>query len=378
MKNPPFIRLNFWRFLLFFLFAAGLLLSCHSTGDANEQQEFVYQNPNDQLPFRDTQIIWGDSIFYAIGTSPPYWGGPNPGVKLYSSRDLKNWTTLGLLIDAGKLPDDVWYKDRFWAPELHRINQRFFLTFNCQNSGGGHYAAEDMLHHHACGLAVAEHIEGPYTVVTHDEPLTPFPSNDLSLFVEDDGRVYCFFNNGWTDMHHIYVAELDTIHYRLKEAPVKLISQEPGKWDGSGIEGAYVVKRENTYYMFYSSWTRGYAVGYATAESVYGPWTKYENNPLFGAFIEDGVSYIFRDGQAIADATSPYVTVGHNQVFTGPDGRLWVSFHGYVKGADEASMIMDPIWFEEGRIRTNAPTYSPQAVPLDPDIRKRFPGLAGN
>lgn len=345
------------------------------TWSGDSAQEFYYRNPNTQLPFRDTHIIPHDSVFYAIGTSPPYWGGPNDGVKLYRSPDLKNWEYLNLLIDAAALDDDVWYKDRFWAPELHRFNNRFFLTFNCQNSGGGSYASTEMKHFHACGMAVADNIEGPYTVVTHDKPLTSFPSNDMTLFQDEDGRIFCFFNNGWTDLHHIYVAELDTVNYELKEEPVLLISQEPGRWDGAGIEGAHIIKNEDTYYMFYSSWTQGYAVGYATAESVYGPWTKYEGNPLFGAFMRNDSTFIFREGQAIYDPASPYTTVGHNQVFTGVDGSVWISCHGYRIGDENASMIMDPIWFEEGRLKTNAPTYRTQMVRVSDEMAAGFPGL---
>ncbi len=341
----------------------------------DDSREFYYRNPNTLLPFRDTHIIPYDSVFYAIGTSPPYWGGPNAGVKLYRSPDLKNWEYVDLLIDAAALDADVWYKDRFWAPELHRFNNRFFLTFNCQNSGGGSYASENMKHFHACGLAIADNIEGPYRVVTHDKPLTSFPSNDMTLFQDEDRRIFCFFNNGWTDMHKIFVAELDTVNYILKEEPVVLFSQEPGKWDGAGVEGSHVVKHDGTYYMFYSSWTQGYAVGYATAESVYGPWTKYEGNPLFGAFMRNDSTFIFREGKAIYDPDSPYTTVGHNQVFTGLDGSIWISCHGYRKGDENASMIMDPIWFEDGKIKTNAPTYKTQIVKIDKKIGKEFPGL---
>ncbi len=361
-----------------FLLTGVLFLFMSSCGQVDPDYRFTYQNPIDQLEFRDTHVIWGDSTFYAVGTSAPFWEGQSPGVKLYRSPDLLNWEYVDLLIDAHALPDDVWYKDRFWAPELHRINNRYFLTFNCQNSGGGHYYEPDMYHHHACGLAVADHIEGPYTVKTHDEPLTPFPSNDLTLFTDRDGKVYAFFNDGWTDIHNIYVAELDTVNYVLKEDPVKLISQEPGTWDGGGIEGAFVITHEDTYYMFYSSWTRGYAVGYATADNVYGPWTKYENNPLFGAFSEDGTNYLFREGEIIADPASPYITVGHNQVFTGPDGRYWTSFHGYVEGREKPATIIDPIWFENGRIKTDAPTYTEQEVMLLPEMKERFPGLKQN
>jgi GH43 family beta-xylosidase len=345
------------------------------TWSEDSAQQFYYRNPNTQLPFRDTHIIPHDSVFYAIGTSPPYWGGPNAGVKLYRSADLKNWEYVDLLIDAAALDDDVWYKDRFWAPELHRFNNRFFLTFNCQNSGGGSYASENMKHFHACGMAVADNIEGPYTVVTHDKPLTSFPSNDMTLFQDEDGKIFCFFNNGWTDLHHIYVAELDTVNYQLKEEPVLLISQEPGRWDGAGIEGAHIIKNDGPYFMFYSSWTQGYAVGYATAESVYGPWTKYEGNPLFGAFMRNDSTFIFREGEAVYDPASPYTTVGHNQVFTGVDGRVWISCHGYRKGDENASMIMDPIWFEDGRLQTNAPTYTTQRVRVSDEMALKYPGL---
>lgn len=341
----------------------------------DESKEFFYRNPNTLLPFRDTHIIPYDSVFYAIGTSPPYWGGPNAGVKLYRSPDLKNWEYVTLLIDAAALDDDVWYKDRFWAPELHRFNNRFFLTFNCQNSGGGSYASEEMKHFHACGLAIADNIEGPYRVVTHDKPLTSFPSNDMTLFQDEDGKIFCFFNNGWTDLHKIYVAELDTVNYVLKEEPVVLFSQEPGKWDGAGIEGSHVIKHEGTYYMFYSSWTQGYAVGYATADNVYGPWSKYEGNPLFGAFMRNDSTFIFKEGKAYYDPDSPYTTVGHNQVFTGPDGSVWISCHGYRKGDENASMIMDPIWFEDKKIKTDAPTYRTRIVKISREMEAGFPGL---
>lgn len=341
----------------------------------DDREAFYYTNPNTQLPFRDTHIIPGDSVFYAIGTSPPYWGGPNAGIKLYRSPNLRNWEYIKLLIDAAKLDDDVWYKDRFWAPELHHFNNRYFLTFNCQNSGGGSYASSEMKHFHACGLAISDNIEGPYSVVTHEKPLTPFPSNDMSLFQDNDGRIFCFFNNGWTKLHHIYVAELDTVSYRLKEVPVLLISQEPGKWDGAGIEGAHVICQDGIYYMFYSSWTQGYAVGYATSKSVYGPWIKFTDNPLFGAFVRSDSSFIFKEGKAYYTPDSPYTTVGHNQVFTGPDGSLWISCHGYRKGDENASMIMDPLWFEDGQIKTNAPTFKPQVVMIDKTIELRYPEL---
>jgi hypothetical protein len=38
-------------------------------------------------------------------------------------------------------------------------------------------------------------------------------------------------------------------------------------------------------------------------------------------------------------------------------------------------MIMDPIWFEEGRLKTNAPTYLTQMVRVSDAMAAGFPGL---
>lgn len=343
--------------LIMVLLCGSIIISCQK-----EKKVFVYKNPIHSLDLRDTHIVPYNNRYYAVGTCPPYWGGANPGVKLYVSDNLQDWTFNRMLIDASKLDSTVWYKDRFWAPELRQIGQRFYLTFNCQNNSGGYGDVENQKHYHACGIAVADRIEGPYTVMTPDEPLTPFASNDLSLFEDTDGKTYAFFNNGWTDMHRIYVSEIDLEKGKLMEEPVELISQEPGKWDGAGIEGSHVIKKDDTYYLFYSSWTRGYAVGYATAKDIRGPWLKYEKNPLFGSFTENDTTYLFKEGNIIAAPDCNISGIGHNQIFVGPDGRYWTSYHGYQKGIENAITLIDPIWFEDGRVKTNTPTYTEQKI----------------
>ena len=64
------------------------------------------------------------------GTSAELWKGPNPGVRRYSSADLLHWKIEGLLIDRGRLSPDVWYYDRFWAPEVHTFDDRYCVAFN--------------------------------------------------------------------------------------------------------------------------------------------------------------------------------------------------------------------------------------------------------
>lgn len=356
------------------LLSLPILTCCGASTGASAQTpmrvpEFNYQNPNPALDVRDTVILPDNGKFYSIGTCPPYWSGPNPGVKLFVSDNMVDWKFETMLIDAEKLPPETWYKDRFWAPELHKIKGKYYLTFNCLNE------SEKYKHYHACGIAVADKITGPYKVMTPDKPLTPWPSNDLTLFEDEDGKVYAFFNNGWTDVHRIYVAEMDMKNLQLKEKPIELFHQEAGTWDGSGVEGSAVVKNNGTYYLFYSSWTKGYAVGYATAKNIHGPYTKNKNNPLFGAWSKDGKNVAVRYGKDIEDAKFPFTSLGHNQFFTGPDGRIWTSCHTYATGHKDASMMIDPIWFENGEVKTTAPSYTPQQSKISAEMLKQFPGL---
>lgn len=323
---------------------------------------FYYTNPLMSLTFRDTHIVHDGTRYYAVGTCTPVWGGQNPGVKLFVSDDLVNWHFDHLLIDASRLDSNVWYRDRFWAPELHKFGNKYYLSFNCQNNSGNYGDVKAQKHFHACGLAIANNIMGPYTVVTPDEPLTSFASNDMTLFKDTNNKIYAFFNNGWADTLHIYVAELDTVKYRLKETPHQLLTQEPGTWDEAGIEGSHVVKKDGIYYLFYSSWTRGYAVGYATAKNIYGPWKKSPDNPLFGSFSRNDSTFVIRSGKVHYEPKCELLAIGHNQIFIGPDGNYWTSYHGNKKGFPEAVTLIDPIEFKNGKIYTPTPTYTPQKI----------------
>ena len=45
----------------------------------------------------------------------------------------------------------------------------------------------------------------------------------------------------------------------------------------------------------------------------------------------------------------------------GPDGRDWIVCH-YQERDKEPTLGFDPIWFENGVIKTNGPTYTEQTV----------------
>jgi beta-xylosidase len=345
---------------------------------------FTWHNPilsKDIPAIRDPQIIPFEGAYYLIGTSPPFWGrengdGPSPGVKMWRSDDLLNWSFHKMLIDRGDVLPDAWYRDNFWAPEIHLSGGRFYLTFNCQNNTGHRFP------HQNVGLAVSDRIDGPYEILTKDKPLWA-QANDATLLTDDDGRSYLFVSDIWG-------AEVDLKNARLISEKKKLIDQERGKWDGMIIEGPVAFKRDGLYYLLYSSNTRGYEVGYATAKSPLGPYTKGKNSPFFGAQSKKICDSRPPDLHCPfdGDPDSPYLGCGHNTVFKGPGNRDWICCHyeldfdehnpghtyrdffptgnaeGKNKGPYRIELLgMDPFWFDEnGDLHSHQPSYKEQTI----------------
>jgi len=331
-----------------------------------EDNTFRYQNPitsGIDGGIRDAQIIEDNGRYYLIGTAPPFWKGESPGVRLYSSDNILDWTYEGLLIDRSQLDPSVWYYDRFWAPEIARIQGQYYLLVNCRNELG------TQPHPHGCCVAVADQITGPYTILTRDEPF--YSGNDLTFFEDDSAKVYAY----WNGAKRMYAAEVDMVTMKPVfpegvDEPLVVFHPTPGTWDSIGIEGPYVIKRRGTYIMFYSSWSRGYEIGYATATHPLGPWTKFVGNPIYGA--QDRGTCKKNNLPYSGDPNSPFRAVGHNEIWTGPDGRLWISCHGIVPG-QEPYLVIDPITVDpDGVVRVQGPTYTPQEIPVP---QKRFLGL---
>lgn len=361
------------------------LASCDRSASKEEPASLTYQNPIvegiDPHGLRDCQVLREGDFWYMTGTSWPHWSRQeqgdtlNPGVALYRSTDLSSWEFVSYIVP--RPGPDSWYYNRFWAPEIQKIQGKFYVLFNCRNDSLGFVGQHP-------GYGVSDQIEGPYDIITRDAPLTN--GNDLTFFEDTDGKVWAFWNQGRE--FGIGFAQIDLATGSFLTEPISAIRpaevtfeyddlgqlvKVPGydgrpipkvaiyhDWDAIGIEGAYVIKNGDTYYLFYSSWTRGYEIGYATAPAITGPWIKYEGNPLYGAqnpqtCSHNGLPYT-------GDPASPFIAVGHNAIFTGPDGGTWLSCHGILKGGNPM-LVIDPLTFQpDGVITANGPTYTPQTV----------------
>jgi beta-xylosidase len=112
-----------------------------------------------------------------------------------------------------------------------------------------------------------------------------------------------------------------------------------------------MLKHDGTYYLMYSGTgadSPDYGIGYATAKSPMGPFTKFSGNPIAA-----------RGGKVLGP--------GHHSVVEGPDRKLWMVYHQ--KWDDGRNfrrfLALDPIAFDvDGVLRTTVTREELQPAPL--------------
>jgi len=348
-----------------------------STGNLNKH-EFRYTNPitrDTAISMRDHCIVKVGDLWYCTGTSNPVWTGHNPGVRLLVSDDLIHWKQHSWLIDAAKLPADCPYDGRFWAPEIHFIKNKYWLTVN-----SGKVTTEDPkgMKTHSIWLFSSDQVTGPYKLV--NGPLTPQYNNDATLFEDEDGQTYLYCSgNG------LFQAKIDLATGKLIGKIQKFLDKkEPGypEWMVGGIEGPFVIKKEGTYFMFFSTWTRGYEVGLLKSKTPLGPWELASGEPIFGTRKKGYRPELAKEGGydhlKFQDTEDPYCETGHNSLFIGPDGNLWSSCHYTMFGKRPypycqtfesweltPQMGIEPVTYKDGMFYIHKPTWTEQVIEFE-------------
>jgi len=284
-------------------------------------KSLTYQNPISGGParIRDPFILRVGDKYYLTGTTS------NVGIELWSSDDLLAWNKHeGYLIKNADVP---WFQNNLWAPEICERQGKFYLTWN----GRVENAARQ-----GVGLAVADRPEGPYKNLTPDKHLAL--GNDASLFIDDDGKAYLLQTG-------ITICQVDLDNARLLTDQVRVLTPGPERaWDDRINEGPCMIKKNGTYYLFWSATGWGYYVGYAAAKNIWGPYAKNPANPIYGAAKEPW------ERIANEPLDCPFDEVGHGSPFLGPDGRYWLSCHGYSRRPgpyQNPRLCIDPMNFDE-------------------------------
>lgn len=257
----------------------------------------------EEILLADPTIFVENGKYYMTGTNG---NASDKGFTMLESTDLKSWTPVNndssyFILKKG---ENTFGEMGFWAPQVYKEEGKyyFFYTANEQVS-----------------VAKSDTITGPYT----QQSIRPIDGSEKNidpyLFKDEDGKYYLYhvrFDHG----NYLWAAEYDIANDSIDKSTLVQCfkvtdawedTDNPNQWDPI-MEGPTVLKKDGTYYLIYSAnhfLNTDYAVGYASAPTPFGPWTKHKNNPIIH------VSKVGENGS------------GHGDLFTGLDGKPYYVYH---------------------------------------------------
>lgn len=301
-----------------------------------------YANPVLDRDFPDPDTLKADGWYYAYATN-----GNGRNIQVARSQDLVKWE---VLTDAlPKLP--AWAAQDFgwaWAPEVWQPEDggpfvMYHVARYAINKAGGTQCI---------GAATSETPEGPFQPVG-DKPMIcqvdAGGSIDPATFVDDDGKTYLLWKNDGNSgggQTFLYIQPVSADGLTLEGEPTKLLTADT-VWEGVLVEAPTLWKRDGKYYLFYSANaynTPRYAVGYAVADHVLGPYEK-----VAGPFLKTNVG---------AGIVGP----GGQDIVVGPDGDTWFLFHSW-SATGYRYMDLVPLTWQDDRPALGELSRDPQPAP---------------
>lgn len=304
--------------------------------------EFV--NPVLEQDFPDPGVLLVDGIYYAYATE-----GNGRNIQAASSTDLVTWEYLDDALP--RLP--LWSTGNTWAPEVWETSAGYVMYYTARDpatirpDGGGSQCIS---------VAVADDPAGPFV----DDSEGPFVCQadlggtiDAFPFLDEDGTRWLIYKNDGnccTQTTRMWGQQLSDDGLTLVGEAVDLGIANDNAWERHVIEAPTVYLRDGTYYLFYSAndyASDAYAVGYATSDSVTGPFTDAEANPILET-ADEAENAFGPGGQAIVEDD---------------DGDLWVLYHAWDRRYRQRTMWLDELVFDDAAVTIDGPEEVPQPAP---------------
>ena len=308
-----------------------------------------------------------DGYVYVYGTQ-----GNGRNIQVARSRDLVRWEQLADALPvkpgwAGKTQD-------FWAPHVAAYGGRYFLYYSAKPDA----ALTDAKQGLCLAVATAARPEGPF--VDSGRPLQcgeGFVNIDPMAFDDPvSGKRLLYWGSGFSA---IKVQELapDRTSFASGSQPVDLVQpvarDDPANYRRL-IEGAWVIRRQGWYYLFFSGDNccgakAHYAVMVARSRSAIGPFA-----------VRDDAG---APGGVILAARGKWIAPGHNAVFADDRGQDWLVYHAVdarrprTRPADDVNsrrvVLMDRLVWRDGwpSVAGRGPSDAPQTAPM---FRAPLPG----
>ncbi len=290
---------------------------------------------------------------YYIATSTFEWF---PGVQIFHSRDLANWTLVARPLNRPSQLDMRGDGDGcgIWAPCLTYDDGLFYLVytdvkrFGRTSVGGTSGASLRDFHNY---MVTSPTIEGDWS-----EPIRLNSSGfDPSLFHDDDGRKY--LTNMLWDHRAGRNRFAGIVMQEYSSTEQRLIGERQMIFPGTSLgftEAPHIYKRDGWYHLITAEggtfW--GHAVTMARSRNLTGPYEVHPENPVL---------------TARHDPTGPLQRAGHADIVETPDGETFMVYlcgrplpnrGRCVLGRETA--IQPMVWGEDGWLRTRDGSGKPE------------------
>ncbi|MCH5273031.1 MAG: glycoside hydrolase family 43 protein [Lachnospiraceae bacterium] len=252
-------------------------------------------------------------------------------------------------VDHGEVlhEDEVpWVSHQMWAPDAAYKNGKYYLFFPAKDKQGIF----------RIGVATCDTPAGKF--VPEPDYIPGSFSVDPAVFIDDDGRAYCYFGGLWGGQLEKWqtgkfvpdaagpadnepalgpqVAELSDDLLTFKEAPqaIKILDKDgtpitAGDHDRRFFEASWMHKYNGLYYFSYSTGDTHY-LAYATSKNPKGPFT-YQGHilePVIGwtthhSIVEyEGKWYLFYHDSSMSNGVSHKRCVKFCELHYNEDGTI--------------------------------------------------------
>lgn len=263
-----------------------------------------YRNPILSGYYPDPSVLRVGGDYYLINSSFTNF----PGLPLFHSRDLVNWTQIANVISRpGQFDFKGLRSSRgIYAPDISHHNGIFYVVTTCVDCGGN-------------VVLTATNPAGPWS----DPVKLKTGGIDPSLFRDDDGKTYLVGNDAplekprYDGHRAIWVQEFDPATLSVKGERTLLVN---GGVDiaarPSWIEGPHIFRRGQYYYLIAAEGGTGdkHSEVVFRATSVRGPFQPYQGNPILSQRKLDRAR------------PNPVTSAGHGKFVQTQDGQWWATF----------------------------------------------------
>lgn len=261
--------------------------------------------------FPDPAVIRGkDGAWYAYGTTNPIFNSRGEDgeriLPMLRSTDLVAWEYVGDAIPADAVKPAYWAPGtRPWAPDIRYVDGTYHLTYSLSNGG--------------VALLTAEAPTGPWTdrgllIGGAGIPGCPTGNIDQAMFTDSDGTHYLY----WGSYDVICVSEM-TADATALTGPVTQVAQ------GRRMEGGFVVKRDDWYYLMYSD--AGCCDGAFSGYTVKAGRSHDPRGPFLDDAGVDLMSLSSKAGFVLTSNGNGFAGPGHNAIQTDLSGQDWLVYH---------------------------------------------------